>query len=71
MLAVGVTLRRSQGGSCNNEEDKVNREIFKTAGRDKWLPKGDGSFQMDRGTPAVVQDGQNAKEEEPRETWLS
>lgn len=48
MLAVGFTLWRSQGGSCNNEEDKVNGEIFKTAGRDKWLPKGDGSFQMEQ-----------------------
>lgn len=71
MLAVGFTLWRSQGGSCNNEEDKVNGEIFKTAGRDKWLPKGDGSFQMDRGTPAVVQYRQKVKEEEPKETWLS
>lgn len=63
MLAVGVTLWRSQGGSCNNEEDKVNGEIFKTAERDKWLSKGDYSFQMDRGTPAVVQYRQNVKEE--------
>lgn len=49
----------------------MNGEIFKTAGRDKWLPKGDGSFQMDRGTPAVVQYRQKVKEEEPKETWLS
>lgn len=67
-MLVGATLWRSQGGSCNNEEDKGKGEIFKAAGRDQWLPKTDDSFQMDRGTPAVVEYGQNLKEEEPKDT---